>query len=86
MKQIIIVLLVFALICFTCMQFSEGFTPYGPYPIGNNQYQHGLGDAPAGVNALSGKEQQEENAHAPTVDSVPPGNPQNVWGGYKMQP
>jgi hypothetical protein len=86
MKQIIIILLIVVLGYFLFMRYSEGFTPYGPYQIGNNQYQHGLGDAPAGVNATGGAEQQEENAHAASVDPVQPGNPQNVWADYKMQP
>ena len=68
------------------MQFSEGFTPYGPYQIGNNQFQNGLGNAPPGVNALPGAIQYEQNAGAASVDRVKPGNPQNVWDDYKIQP
>jgi len=87
MKQIILILLGIALVYFCCMQFSEGFsTPYGPYQIGNNAYQNGLGNAPAGVNAVAGQPQYEQNAGVPSVNPVPPGNPQNVWAEYKRQP
>jgi len=63
----------------------EGFTPYGPYQIGR-EYQNGLGSAPAGVNALPGKLQYEQNAGAPSVDRVKPGNSQNTYPEYKQQP
>jgi hypothetical protein len=86
MTQIILILLIIVLVCFFCMRFSEGFTPYGPYQIGNNEYQYGLGNAPAGVNALPGELQYGQNAGVPSVNPVPPGNPQNVWAEYKKQP
>lgn len=44
------------------------------------------GNAPAGVGALPGHDQEQENAHAPYVDLVPPGNPQNTDPNYKKQP
>jgi len=44
------------------------------------------GNAPAGVGALPGHDQEEENAHAPYVNPVPSGNPQNTDPNFKKQP
>lgn len=85
MKQIIILLLII-LLCAVLFKTTEGFSPYGPYQIGNNMYQYALGNATAGVNAIGGKEQEKQNAGAPTVTRIQPGNPQNVWAEYKKQP
>ena len=84
--KLLILLLALVLVCFLCMQFSEGFTPYGPYQIGNNTLQNALGNAPPGVNALPGAIQYKQNAGAASVDHIKPGNPQNVWDDYKIQP
>jgi len=84
--KLLILLLALVLICFLSIQFSEGFTPYGPYQIGTNTYQNALGNAPPGVNAMPGALQYEQNAGAASVDRVRSGNPQNVWNDYKMQP
>ena len=85
MKRIIVILLII-LVLYFAFQTYEGFSPYGPYQIGNNKYQNAGGNAPAGVNALPGQEQMQQNATAASVDSVKPGNPQNVWAEYKQQP
>ena len=85
MKHIILILLI-VLIATLLFQSSEGFTPYGPYQIGNNQYQNAHGNAPPGVHAMNGKDELRDNAYAASVDPVQPGNPQNVWPEYKKQP
>ena len=86
MKLIIILLIVLVCILYFS-NVAEGFSPYGPYII--NAFKGGLGSAPAGVNALPGKRQEEQNAHAQHVASVQPGNPQSAraaFNSFKVQP
>jgi hypothetical protein len=86
MKHIIVILLIILIAYFCFQSYYEGFTPYGPYQIGNNAYQNAGGSAPAGVNALPGAQQMVQNATVASVDPVPSGNPQNVLAEYKQQP
>jgi hypothetical protein len=54
-----------------------------------NAFKGGLGSAPAGVNALPGAKQEDQNAHAPHVNAVQPGNPQSAraaFNSFKVQP
>lgn len=86
MKLIIILLIVLVCILYFS-NVAEGFSPYGPYII--NAFKGGLGSAPAGVNALPGKGQEEQNAYAPHVAAVQPGNPQSAraaFNSFKVQP
>jgi hypothetical protein len=39
------------------MNRLEGFTPYGPYQIGENNYQNGLGSKFPGLSDTPGAEQ-----------------------------
>jgi len=48
------------------------------------RYSHG--SAPAGVNALPGKDQHDQNAHAPHVNRVNQINPQGTHPELKKQP
>ena len=83
MKLILVLLLIlFVIFCLT--KGSEGFSPYGPYMI--NSFKGGLGNAPPGVNALPGADQEKQNTHSDHVNPVQSGNPQNVWAEYKRQP
>ena len=86
MKLIIILLIVLVCILYFS-NVAEGFSPYGPYII--NAFKGGLGSAPAGVNALPGKRQEDQNAYALHVSAVQPGNPQNAraaFNSFKIQP
>jgi hypothetical protein len=84
MKLIIILLII--LVCVLLLRpYTEGFTPYGPYQIGG-EYQNALGSAPAGINALSGELQYQQNSNATSVNRVKPGNSQNTYPEYKQQP
>ena len=82
--KVIIGLLIILLIIFCLTKGSEGFSPYGPYKI--NSFKGGLGNAPPGVNAFPGADQEKQNAYSDHVNPVQPGNPQNVWAEYKRQP
>jgi len=82
--KLIIGLLIILIVLFCLTNVSEGFSPYGPYMI--NEFKGGNGSAPAGVNALPGLQQFQQNANASSVDPVHPGNPQNVYPEYKQQP
>ena len=87
MKLIIILLIVLVCVIFYFSNVAEGFSAYGPYII--NAFKGGLGSAPAGVNALPGVIQEEQNAHALHVAAVQPGNPQSAraaFNSFKVQP
>jgi len=86
MKHIVVIFLII-LIGYVCFRsYYEGFTPYGPYHIGDIQYQNAGGNAPAGVNAIPGNDQMKFNKYASHVNPVPSGNPQNVFASLKRQP
>jgi len=55
-------------------------------PVMGDAMANAHGNAPAGIGALPGHDQEEENAHAPYVNPVPPGNPQNTDPKFKKQP
>ena len=85
--KLIILLIVLVCVILYFSNVTERFSPYGPYII--NAFKGGLGSAPAGVNALPGKRQEDQNAHALHVASVQPGNPQSkraAFNSFKVQP
>ena len=86
MKHIAVIFLIVLIGYLYFRSYYEGFTPYGPYHIGDNQYQNAGGSAPARVNAISGSDQMKFNKHAQHVNPVPSGNPQNVYASLKRQP
>jgi hypothetical protein len=85
--KLIILLIVLLCVILYFSNVTEGFSAYGPYII--NVFKGGLGSAPAGVNALPGAKQEDQNAHAPHVNAVQPGNPQSAraaFNSFKVQP
>jgi hypothetical protein len=85
--KLIILLIVLLCVILYFSNVTEGFSAYGPYII--NAFKGGLGSAPAGVNALPGAKQEDQNAHAPHVNAVQPGNPQSAraaFNSFKVQP
>jgi|APGre2960657444_1045066.scaffolds.fasta_scaffold02890_3 hypothetical protein len=86
MKLIILLIILVCIILFFS-NATEGFSAYGPYII--NSFKGGLGSTPAGVNALPGAKQKDQNAHAFHVAAVQPGNPQSAraaFNSFKVQP
>ena len=85
--KLIILLIVLVCVILYFSNTTEGFSAYGPYII--NAFKGGLGSAPAGVNALPGAKQEDQNAHALHVNAVQPGNPQSThaaFNSFKVQP
>ena len=58
-----ILLVVLIVVCvFMYMNRLEGFTPYGPYQIGENNYQNGLGSKFPGMSDTPGVEQMKHRS------------------------
>ena len=92
---VIVTLLMMALALYYMPSLREGFIDDGSVPpttrdgwdlASHTELENAHGSAPAGVHALSGADQREENREAPHVSAIKGGNPQNVWPVFKAQP
>lgn len=67
--------------------FTEGFTSDGWNLSSLTSMENAHGSAPAGVNALPGEPQYQQNSASPPVNPAnKKGNPQNVQPEFKKQP
>ena len=67
--------------------FTEGFTSDGWNLSSSTSMENAHGSAPAGVNALPGEPQYQQNSASPPVNPAnKKGNPQNTQPEFKKQP
>jgi len=68
--------------------FSEGFSGQDGWNLASStNYENAHGSAPAGVNAMPGEMQYQQNSASPPVNRAnKTGNPQNTLPELKKQP
>jgi len=87
----IIALVLFVIVVYLIMTRPYGFGMLEGFNDGWNlssstSLEQAHGSAPAGVNALPGKPQHDQNAHAPHVNPMNQLNPQDTNPELKKQP
>jgi|UniRef100_A0A6C0DDZ4 hypothetical protein len=87
----VIALVLFVVVVYLIMTRPYGFGMLEGFNDGWNlssstSLENSHGSAPAGVNALPGKDQHDQNAHAPHVNRVNQINPQGTHPELKKQP
>jgi hypothetical protein len=87
----VIALILFVIVVYLIMTRPYGFGMLEGFNDGWNlssstSLENSHGSAPAGVNALPGKVQHDQNAHAPHVNRVNQNHPQDTNPELKKQP
>jgi hypothetical protein len=92
-QNVYIVLAVLGVLCllyYITKPVHEHFESYAGWLLQDPQqvhYENAHGSAPAGVNAIDGESQYEQNSASPPVNAMyKRGNPQNVYPEFKEQP